>query len=235
MRAEIGGDLLSQKLTITTLFVDIGGVLLTNGWDHGLRQKAARTFGLDYEELNERHHLTFDTFEEGKLDLNQYLKRVIFYEERSFSLEEFRSFMFAQSQPYPAMIDLIRQLKQRYRLQIAAVSNEGRELTVYRIEQFALRSFIDFFISSCFVHLRKPDEDMYHLALDMAQAVPEEVVYIDDRAMFVEVARGLGIEGIVHKDVGATTEALARWGLQLDAQSAQGHNKETAKTNANGE
>ncbi|MEJ2555063.1 MAG: HAD family phosphatase, partial [Anaerolineae bacterium] len=75
--------------SITTLFLDIGGVLLTNGWDHNMRRKAAEIFGLDYEEMNERHHLTFDTYEEGKLNLYEYLNRVIFYQERPFSLEEF--------------------------------------------------------------------------------------------------------------------------------------------------
>src|SRR5512147_2404259 len=118
---------------ITTVFTDIGGVLLTNGWDHHSRQRAAETFGLDYEEMSERHHLTFDTYEEGKLSLDEYLKRVVFYQERSFSQEEFTKFMYDQSQPYPDMINLIRGLKTQYGLRVAAVSNEGRELTMYRV------------------------------------------------------------------------------------------------------
>jgi putative hydrolase of the HAD superfamily len=201
--------------SITTLFLDIGGVLLTNGWDHNMRQKAAQTFNLDYKEMNERHHLTFDTYEEGKLSLYEYLKRVIFYEERPFSLEEFKAFMFEQSQPYQEMMDLVCNLKERYGLKIAAVSNEGRELTVYRIAKFDLGSFIDFYISSCFVHYRKPDEDIYRIALDIAQVPPEHVLYIEDRPMFVEVAQGLGIRGIVHKDLEATRSALKGFGLAL--------------------
>jgi len=208
---------MSNDSSITTLFLDIGGVLLTNGWDHNMRQKAAKTFELDYGEMNERHHLTFDTYEEGKLSLFEYLQRVIFYKERSFSLEEFKAFMFAQSQPYQDMVDLVCKLKQRYRLKIAAVSNEGRELTVYRIARFDLGSFVDFFISSCFVHYRKPDEDIYRIALDIAQVPPEQVVYIEDRPLFVEVARGLGIQAIVHKDLGATRAALKGFGLELAA------------------
>src|SRR5512142_3003372 len=118
---------------ITTLFLDIGGVLLTNGWDHNSRKRAAETFGLDYEEMSERHHLTFDTYEEGKLSLDAYLRRVVFYEERSFSTEDFKSFMFAQSQPFQEMIDLVGAIKRRCNLKIAAVSNEGREISVFRI------------------------------------------------------------------------------------------------------
>jgi putative hydrolase of the HAD superfamily len=198
---------------ITTLFLDIGGVLLTNGWDRNTRIHAAQEFGLNYEEMNERHHLTFDTYESGKLSLDEYLNRVVFYEDRSFSREEFKTFMYVQSQAFPEMIALICELKNQYCLQVAAVSNEGRELTMYRVQQFKLGTFIDFFISSCFVHYRKPDVDIYRIALDIAQVRPEQVVYIDDRAMFVEVARGVGLAGIIHTGYEATRTALARFGL----------------------
>ena len=200
---------------ITALFLDIGGVLLTNGWDHKIRARAADKFGLDYDEMNERHHLTFDTYEEGKLSLDEYLDRTVFYEKRSFSQQEFKSFMYAQSQPYLEMIGLIDRLKTRHGLRIAAVSNEGRELTTYRVQQFKLSAFIDIFVSSCFVHYRKPDADIYRIALDIAQARPDQVVYIDDRAMFVEVAQGLGIRGILHKDYETTQKALETMGLSL--------------------
>lgn len=201
---------------VKTLFLDIGGVLLTNGWDHLMRQRAATTFDLTYDELNERHHLTFDTYEEGKLTLDEYLARVIFYQPRRFSVEEFKRFLFAQSQPYPSMLKLFRDLKAHYGLKVAAISNEGRELTVYRIQQFDLGSLFDCFISSCFVHYRKPDPDIYRMALDVAQAAPQESIYIDDRAMFVDIANGLGFQGIQHKNYDATRAALATWGLVTD-------------------
>lgn len=197
----------------TTLFLDIGGVLLTNGWDRHMRRRAADSFGIDYEDFNERHHLTFDTYEAGKLDLGDYLARVIFHRERTFTPDAFRDFMFAQSRPFTEMIELVKQLKERHRLKLVAVSNEGRELTLHRIRSFGLDTFIDAFISSCFVHVRKPDHDIYRLALDVAQATVEEVVYIDDRAMFVEVARGLGIRGIHHTGIKTTRAALAGFGL----------------------
>jgi len=206
---------MTSSSSITTLFLDIGGVLLTNGWDHNIRIRAAEKFDLDYEEMDERHHLTFDTYEEGKLSLDEYLNRVVFYQKRSFSHEEFKKFMYAQSQPYLDMIELMRNLKARYNLRIAAVSNEGRELTTYRVQQFQLGTFIDFFVSSSFVHYRKPDEDMYRIALDISQVQPEQVVYIDDRQMFVEVARGLNITGIIHTNYETTRKSLAELGLIL--------------------
>ncbi|MGB8215470.1 MAG: HAD family phosphatase [Anaerolineales bacterium] len=200
---------------ITDLFLDIGGVLLTNGWDDDIQKRTADQFGLDYEEMHERHHLTFDTYEEGKLSLDEYLNRIVFYRERSFTKEAFKAFMYAQSQPFPEMIDLMRGLKAQHGLEVAAVSNEGRELTVYRVQQFKLGSFVDFFVSSCFVHYRKPDEDIYRIALDIAQVGPEQVVYIDNTAMFVEVAQGLGIHGILHTGTESTQKALEAFGLAL--------------------
>jgi putative hydrolase of the HAD superfamily len=198
---------------VTTLFLDIGGVLLTNGWDHRMQQRAAEKFGLDYDEMIERHRLTFDPYENGKISLDEYLARVVFWSPRPFSPEDFKRFMFEQSRPFPEMIQLMRDLKGRHGLKIAAVSNEGRELTVHRIETFRLASFIDLFVCSCFVHFRKPDPDMYRISLDIAAVKPEEVVYIDDRPMFVEVAQGLGIRSLCHREYAATRAALAGLGL----------------------
>jgi putative hydrolase of the HAD superfamily len=202
---------------VTALFLDVGGVMLTNGWDRKSRAAAAKHFGLDLDELNDRHRMTFDTYESGKLSLEEYLKRSVFYQDRSFTMEEFRQFMFDQSVAYSEMIELVKALKVRYGLRIAVVNNEGRELNEHRIRHFRLNEFVDFFISSCFVHFRKPDADIWKIALDIAQVPREEVVYIDDRPMFVQVAQGLGLRAICHsnKDVAKTKGQLAAMGLTL--------------------
>ncbi len=199
----------------TTLFLDIGGVLLTNGWDRQARHLAVKTFNLDEEEVNERHHLTFDTYEAGKLSLNEYMNRVIFYEKRNFSKEQFKEFMFARSKPLPKMINLISGLKDKYKLRLTAVSNEGRELTEFRIRQFKLNELFDAFVASSFVHFRKPDVDIYKTALDISQVDPGDVLYLDDRHMFIEVAATLGINGIHHKKFETTKGELAKYGLAL--------------------
>ncbi len=204
---------MARSFPITTLFLDIGGVLLTNGWDRSMRERAAAHFNLNLAELDERHHLTFDTYEEGKLSLDDYLARVVFYEPRPFTPEDFKTFMFAQSQPFPKMIGLIRDLRTRYSLKVAVVSNEGCELAVYRIQKFALTEFVDFFIVSSFVHFRKPDADIFRIALDIAQVRAEQVAYIEDRNMFVQVAQGLGLVGIHHTGYESTRQALAELGL----------------------
>jgi putative hydrolase of the HAD superfamily len=198
---------------VSTLFLDIGGVLLTNGWDRHMRRSAAETFGLDFEGMDERHHLTFDTYEEGELTLDEYLARVVFHRSRDFTAQDFKAFMFAQSEPKTDMIDLMNGLKKAHHLKIAAISNEGRELTLYRVQKFNLGAFIDFFISSCFVHFRKPDLRLYRLALDCAQVRADQSLYIDDRKMFVEVAKGMGIQGIHHTDYAETRRELDQLGL----------------------
>lgn len=161
---------------IKTLFVDIGGVLLTNGWDHLSRQAAAKTFHLDWEEMDERHRLSFDTFELGKLTLEEYLDRVVFDRPRKFTRAQFRRFMFAQSQPFSDMLGLVRELKARHRLKVIVVSNEGREINAHRIRTFKLAEFVDAFVSSCFVQLRTPDVEIFRLALDLAQTPAKELV-----------------------------------------------------------
>ena len=202
---------------ISALFVDIGGVLLTDGWDHHARRRAAKAFQLNFAEMDERHHLVFDTYELGKLTLKEYLSRVVFHQKRPFSHAQFWKFMTEQSKPFLPMIDLVRQLKARHKLKIAVVSNEGRELNAYRIEKFKLARLVDFFISSCFVHLHKPDEDIFRLALDLAQTPAHQIVYIENTAMFVQVAESLGIRSILHRDYQSTRAQLAAFGLMTDA------------------
>jgi len=206
---------MKKKLPITTIFTDIGGVLLTNGWDRGSRRRAIDLFKLDPEETEERHHLTFDTYEVGKISLDEYLNRVVFYKKRSFSRKQFREFMFSQSKALPDMLELLQQLKKRYGVNIAVVSNEGRELAEYRIREFNMNSFVDFFIVSSFVHFRKPDADIFKIALDTAQVSPQQVLYLEDRAMFVQVAETLGIKGLRHIDHKSTVEKLAKLGFKL--------------------
>lgn len=197
------------------IFIDIGGVLLTNGWDRNARAEAAKIFSLNLAELEERHHLSFDTYEQGKLSLDDYLDRIVFYEERVFSKENFKKFMYSKSQPFSDMISLIAGLKKKHELKVAVISNEGRELNQYRINTFKLSEFIDFFISSSFVHFRKPDVDIFKVAIDVSQCEIESSIYIDDRLLFVQVAQTLGLRGIWHKDHETTKQQLEGLGLWL--------------------
>ena len=207
---------MKRAIPITTFFLDIGGVLLTDGWDHHARKRAATNFKIELAEMEDRHHLTFETYEEGKLTLEEYLSLVVFCQQRPFTRAQFRRFMFAQSKPYPKMIELAAQLKVRHGLKIVVVSNEARELNAYRIRKFKLDGFVDVFLSSCFVHVRKPDADIFRLALDIAQVPARQVLYIENTPMFVQIAESLGIRSILHTDYRSTCAKLASFGLLND-------------------
>jgi putative hydrolase of the HAD superfamily len=207
--------------SIKALFLDIGGVLLTNGWDHHSRQHAVEHFGLDFNEFNERHQAIFDTYESGKMTLDEYLELAVFYQPRHFTMDEFRDFILGESRPYPEMIELIRTIEHDYGLQTIAVNNEPREINEYRIREYDLESFIDFFASSCYVQTRKPDKDIYVFALNIAQVQPEEVIYIDDRLVLIQAARKLHLNGIQHSTVINTRKALAQFGLYCRSSSKQ--------------
>ncbi len=207
---------MSKNKKITTLFLDIGGVMLSNGWGHEFRQQAAEHFHLDADEMEERHGLMFVTYEEGRITFDEYLDRVVFYTKRDFTRTEFSGFMCSLSTPDLEMIAFIKKIKLQYGLKIIAVSNEARELNSYRINTFKLNKIFDFFVSSCYVHLRKPDAAIFRLALDGAQVPADEIVYIDDVQMFVDVATDLGIKSICHKDYLSTAKALAQLGLITD-------------------
>jgi putative hydrolase of the HAD superfamily len=202
-------------MSITHLFTDLGGVLLTNGWDRGLRKAVAAQFAIDPDEMDERHHLTYDTYEAGKISLSVYLQRVVFWQPRNFTEDQVVDFMLSQARAFPEMIDLYKRLKAKNQLKVVVVSNEGRELTADRIQRFKLKEFVDIFVVSSYVHFRKPDEDIFRLALDVAQADPAEVVYVDDRLMFAEVACRLGMREIWHRDLDRTRAAFEALGLAL--------------------
>ena len=200
---------------ITTLFLDIGGVLLTNGWDSALRKRTAEHFSVDYAELDHRHRVTYDTYESGKMSLETYLRQIIFFEPRAFTSEDVTRYILDQAKPYQDTIDLVHRLKAVYGLRIAVVSNEGREIAEDRIARFQLKEFVDFFIVSAFVHFRKPDLDIYRLALDVAQVRPDQVAYVEDRPLLCEVAASIGIRSVLSRNSAETRELLAGFGLVL--------------------
>lgn len=204
-----------MSTVIKTLFLDMGGVILSNGWGSASRKLAAEKFSLDLNELNDRHKLAFDAYETGKMSLHEYLQLTVFYMPRSFTPEVFMEFMYTQSQPLNDMLQFVQELKQRNGLKVFALNNEGRELNDFRIRTFGLDKFFDAFISSAFVQLRKPDKGIYQLALDIAYTRPEEALYFDDRLMFIQVARSLGINAIHHTSLENSKQELAQYGLSV--------------------
>jgi putative hydrolase of the HAD superfamily len=200
---------------ITTLFWDIGGVILTNGWDRASRKEAASAFHLDWEEFQDRHDFSFPAFDSGQITLNEYLDRTVFYRQRAFTREEFTAFMFAQSKEFPetrAILDRVSRSPQYF---VGAINNEPLELNNYRIEAFDLRRNFLVFFSSCYVRSRKPEETIFRIALEVTQRSPERCLFIDDRPLNLESPRRLGMNTIHHQNVAQLRSELGNYGVEV--------------------
>ncbi|RMG55051.1 MAG: HAD family phosphatase [Acidobacteria bacterium] len=203
---------------ITALFWDVGGVLLTNGWDRASRHRAAEQFHLDWEDFQDRHELVIADFETGRLTLEEYLERTIFHRPRRFTREEFTAFMWAQSQPIRETLAIVERLARSGRYLLATLNNESLELNEYRIERFGLRNLFALFFSSCFLGVRKPDRAIYQIVLRVTQRTPEECLFIDDRALNLECARQLGMRTIHYQNPQQLQRELRRHGVALELQ-----------------
>jgi putative hydrolase of the HAD superfamily len=195
---------------VSTLFWDNGGVILTNGWDRNSRRAAVEKFTLDWADFEDRHELMLNDFETGRVTMDEYLRRTVFYREHLFTLTDFRKFMFDQSQPFPESLDLLKKLAQTRRYMLAALNNESTELNEYRIHTFRLRDYFEAFFSSCYLALRKPNVEFYKLALKITQRAPEECVMIDDRGLNLETAREIGMHTIQVKSLAQLRADLAK-------------------------
>ena len=200
---------------ITTLFWDIGGVILTNGWDRGSRKEAADTFHLDMEEFQDRHDLSFPAFDSGQISLNEYLDRTLFHRPRSFTREEFTAFMFAQSKEYPETRAILDKVARSAKYFVGAINNEPLELNQYRIEAFDLRRDFLVFFSSCYVRSRKPEETIFRVALEVTQRRPEQCLFIDDRPLNLESPRRLGMNTIHHQNADQLRAELGKYGVEV--------------------
>ncbi|HTT18584.1 MAG TPA: HAD family phosphatase [Candidatus Sulfotelmatobacter sp.] len=200
---------------IRALFWDVGGVLLTNAWDHTQRSQALKHFELDEEEFRDRHEMVVSSFERGKITLNEYLDRTVFYRQRAFTREAFTEYMYSLSQPFPEVLRFAQSLSDSGKYLMGTINNESRELNYYRMEKFGLCKIFRLFFSSCFVGLRKPEDGIYRLALEITQIPAEECCFIDDRALNLECAAKLGMHTIEMDSLDELRNDLSRIDVNL--------------------
>ncbi|MBS1839558.1 MAG: HAD-IA family hydrolase [Acidobacteria bacterium] len=200
---------------IDSIFWDIGGVVLTNGWDRNSRKAAAEAFHLDWEEFSDRHELSFPAFDCGQITMEEYLNRTLFYRPRSFSREEFTAFMFAQSKPLPGSREVLDAVTTAKKYFVGAINNEPLELNEYRIQAFQLRRNFLVFFSSCYVHSRKPESTIFKVALEVTQRSAERCIFIDDRPLNLESPRKLGFNTIHFQNPDQLKSDLAKLGVEV--------------------
>jgi putative hydrolase of the HAD superfamily len=202
---------------VTALFWDVGGVILTNGWDRRSRAAAAKKFDIDWEEFEDRHDLAFPAFETGRITLDTYLQRTVFYRKRSFTREEFTDFISAQSAEFPDSRAVLSDVAATGKYLLATINNEPLEINERRIREFNLRREFKAFFSSCYLGVRKPDEGIYKLALEVTQRDPQESLFIDDRELNLECAKQLGMRTIHFQNAGQLRQDLAANGIIVPA------------------
>ena len=193
----------------------MGGVLLSNAWDHAIRRRAVEQFQLDGDQFEMRHEQCDAAFEKGQLTLDEYLDRVVFSQPRLFSKPAFRDWMFAQSAAKPDSLALAARLARSNRCLMATLNNESRELNEYRIGKFGLRNDFSIFLSSCYLGARKPEEGIYRLAFELTQRNPQECIFIDDRAPNVEAARRCGMQAIQFETAEGLEQSLRFMGVEI--------------------
>jgi putative hydrolase of the HAD superfamily len=198
---------------IRAIFWDVGGVLLTNAWDHVQRMATLDHFHLDEAEFHDRHEMVVSSFERGKITLDEYLDRTVFYRAREFSREDFKAYMFSLSKPFPEVLNLARNLAASGQYFMGTINNESRELNLYRIETNGLKNIFRVFVSSCFVGLRKPEVDIYRMALEITQMPAEACCFIDDRALNLECAKKLGMQTIEMESFEQLQKSLSALGV----------------------
>jgi putative hydrolase of the HAD superfamily len=205
---------------VKALFWDVGGVVLSNGWDYTARAEAAQRFQLDWEDFEDRHENAFVGLELGRMTLDAYLNRTVFYRARPFSKEEFTAFLFGRSRENGETRAILDELTSTRHYLLAALNNEGLELNQYRIREFHLARNFQAFFSSCYLGMRKPDEGIYRMAMDIAHCTPEECIFLDDRPLNVETARRLGMRTIHFQNPAQLRAELAQHGVRGMAVSA---------------
>lgn len=181
------------------LFLDIGGVLLSDGWNHAARIEAIEKFKLEPIQFQKDHSVAFPLFENGKLNLDQYLESVIFNVDRNFTKKEFSDFMFSRTSQLPDFLPWLINWKKEKDIKIFSINNEGKEFNDYRIKHFKLHDCFDAFISSCEVGFSKPDPSIFKLALGIAQEEAQHCLYFDDRAIHVAIAKQMGLNAHIHE------------------------------------
>ena len=201
---------------IEALFWDNGGVILTNGWDREARKRAAEKFHLDWDDFSDRHELMLNAFETGQATLDQYVQRTVFYRPRDFKPEDFKAFMFSQSQPFPEALEFCSKIAAQRKYIMAALNNESREINEYRITQFKLKDYFEVFFSSCYLGVRKPDIQIYRRVMEITQRKPSACVMIDDRELNLECARELGLQTIAVKNLEQLKQDLAKLGVTAE-------------------
>lgn len=201
-------------LPFDVILFDVGGVLLTNGWDHRERAAVAEQFHLDLAALEAHHAAPNDAWERDAISADDYMNAAVFYEPRSFSRQNFLDAVCAQSLLLPdGALGILKVVVASHRFRVGALNNEARETNEYRFDRFGLRAYFEFAFSSCYLGLRKPAPPIYRRAIDILGIAPDRILFIDDRAENAAGAASVGMKTVIFTGADALRRDLQSLGV----------------------
>ena len=206
-------------MKIRTVFWDIGGVLLSNGWDRYQRARVFADLKLSAEDIalaEEKREEANWFWERGLIDEAEFFKRTIFFQPRNFTLADvWRGVEAQQEVLHPESFDILHTMHAKRQVRVAALNNESRELNDYRLKRFNLRRYFDFCICSGYVHEMKPAAGIYRSALEIGGDGPGEACFIDDKEENVAAANAAGLVGLHFSSPAALRDQLHSLGIEL--------------------
>jgi HAD superfamily hydrolase (TIGR01509 family) len=204
--------------SIRTIFWDLGGVVLTNGWDPGQRKRVLSRLGVNLEAYEELHDRANYYWERGLLTAKDFFSQTVLLPNPKLDLTFdmlWPQVCAASKVLHPECLDMLAELKQMGRYRIATLNNESRELNEYRLDAFKLRSLFDYFICSGYVHEMKPNLGIYKSAIDISGFAASSALFIDDKPENCAAAEAVGMHAIRFESPAQLCTALVEYGIQL--------------------
>jgi FMN phosphatase YigB (HAD superfamily) len=205
----------SSSSYIKTIFWDVGGVLLTNGWDKQQRTDVLGRLGVDLADYESRHEEANYFWERGLSTAEHFFNLTVLNQNPNLTFAELWPQVCAESRIlHPGNLDILGELAASGRYTLATLNNESRELNEYRLDAFRLRSLFDYFICSGYVHEMKPHPGIYRAAVEISGHVAETALFIDDKAENCDAAADLGMQTICFESPRQLRDELAQLGLK---------------------
>ena len=204
--------------SIRTIFWDIGGVVLTNGWDKGQRSRVLSRLGVNLEAYEEVHERANYYWERGLMTAKEFFAQTVLQANPHLDLtfETLWPQVCAESKVLHAeCLDMLSELKEQGSYRLATLNNESRELNEYRLDAFKLRSLFDYFICSGYVHEMKPLPGIFRSAIDVSGFAARTALFIDDKSENCAAAEALGMHVICFKTPRQLCTELAGYGIQV--------------------
>jgi len=203
--------------SIRTVFWDVGGVILTNGWDLTQRTRVLSRLGVDLEAYEEIHERVNYYWERGLINAEDFFMQTVLRTNPKLNLtfDLLWPQVCAESKVLHAeCLDILAELKEQRKFRLATLNNESRELNEHRLNAFKLRSLFDYFICSGYVHEMKPNPGIYRSAIDISGYAPERALFIDDKPENCEAAISLGMQAIWFQSPLQLRQELAQRGIK---------------------